>query len=336
MIELKQVTKQFGQGSNAVYALKNIDLKIDEGKIFGVIGASGAGKSTLIRCVNMLETPTSGEVIVAGQSLTKLAAGPLRKARQHIGMIFQHFNLLSNRTVAQNIALPLEFSGLNKQQISERVDELVALVGLTGREAAYPAQLSGGQKQRVAIARALAPSPKVLLCDEATSALDPATTKQILDLLADINQKLGITILLITHEMQVVKQICTDVAIIDAGELVENATVGQVFSQPKTAQAKTFIAATQHDDIPTALAEQLSHQGKAIAVRLTFAGSAQDTEQLYQLAQQFDVGIRLYQSDLDYVDGACFGHVIATLSGDKAQQVVANFSDIKVEELGRV
>lgn len=336
MIELKQLNKQFGQGDKAVHALKNINLKISDGKIFGVIGASGAGKSTLIRCVNMLETPTTGEVIVAGQNLTQLSSGALRQARQQIGMIFQHFNLLSNRTVEQNIALPLEFSGLSKQQINQRVSELVALVGLTGREAAYPAQLSGGQKQRVAIARALAPSPKVLLCDEATSALDPATTKQILDLLADINQKLGITILLITHEMQVVKQICTDVAIIDDGELVENASVGQVFAQPKTAQAKTFIAATQHDEIPSSLAKQLNQDGDSIAVRLTFSGSAQDTEQLFQLAEKHSVSVRLYQSDLDYVGGACFGHVIATLMGDRAEQVIANFSGIQVEELGRV
>lgn len=336
MIELKQLNKQFGQGDKAVHALKNINLKISDGKIFGVIGASGAGKSTLIRCVNMLETPTTGEVIVAGQNLTQLSSGALRQARQQIGMIFQHFNLLSNRTVEQNIALPLEFSGLSKQQINQRVSELIALVGLTGREAAYPAQLSGGQKQRVAIARALAPSPKVLLCDEATSALDPATTKQILDLLADINQKLGITILLITHEMQVVKQICTDVAIIYDGELVENASVGRVFAQPKTAQAKTFIAATQHDEIPSSLAKQLNQDGDSIAVRLTFSGSAQDTEQLFQLAEKHSVSVRLYQSDLDYVDGACFGHVIATLMGDRAEQVIANFSGIQVEELGRV
>ncbi|WP_119393313.1 methionine ABC transporter ATP-binding protein [Salinibius halmophilus] len=336
MIELKSVSKTFGDGEQAVYALKNINLCVPKGRIYGVIGASGAGKSTLIRCVNMLEAPTSGSVVVAGQTLTELNRSALNKARQHIGMIFQHFNLLSNRNVFDNIALPLELAGHPPKYIKQRVNELIALVGLVGREQAYPAQLSGGQKQRVAIARALAPKPQVLLCDEATSALDPATTKQILDLLADINQQLGITILLITHEMQVVKQICTDVAIIDAGELVEAGTVGSIFAKPKTAQAKRFIAATQHDELPKALASELSDNGEALAVRITFSGSAHDTEQLYQLAAEHQVAVRLYQSDLDYVDGACFGHVIAALKGEQPEVICAAINGAKVEVLGRV
>lgn len=336
MIELNKVNKVFGQAAEAVYALQDIDLQVPNGQIYGVIGASGAGKSTLIRCVNMLERPTSGTVLVAGQDLTQLNRAQLNIARQQIGMIFQHFNLLSNRTVRENIALPLEFAGVSREQIAQRVAELIELVGLTGREHAYPAQLSGGQKQRVAIARALAPKPKVLLCDEATSALDPATTKQILSLLADINQQLGITILLITHEMQVVKQICTHVAIIDQGQLIESGKVGDIFAKPKSAQAKRFIAATQHDELPKALAEQLNDDGQAIAVRLTFSGSAEVTEQLYRLTQQYDVTLRLYQSDLDYVDGACFGHVIAALGGPHAKRVIDELDQIEVEEIGRV
>lgn len=336
MIELNSVSKIFGDGAQAVYALKNINLTVPKGRIYGVIGASGAGKSTLIRCVNMLESPTSGTVTVAGQSLTALNRSALNKARQQIGMIFQHFNLLSNRNVFDNIALPLELAGHPPKFIKQRVNELVDLVGLSGRELAYPAQLSGGQKQRVAIARALAPKPQVLLCDEATSALDPATTKQILDLLAEINQQFGITILLITHEMQVVKQICSDVAIIDGGELVEAGRVGDIFAQPKTAQAKRFIAATQHDELPKALAKELNNKGDALAVRITFSGSARDTEQLYQLAAQHQVTVRLYQSDLDYVDGACFGHVIAALGGEQSEAVCAAIKGAKVEVLGRV
>ncbi|MFA0410826.1 ATP-binding cassette domain-containing protein, partial [Vibrio splendidus] len=225
MIKVNQVNKVFYQGTKEINALIDINLHIPQGQIFGVIGSSGAGKSTLIRCVNMLEAPTSGEVIVDGIDLTKLSKSELSEARRNIGMIFQHFNLLSSRTVFNNVALPLELAGRDKAAIEAKVSELLELVGLSDKRDTYPANLSGGQKQRVAIARALASDPKVLLCDEATSALDPATTQSILELLREINRKLSITILLITHEMDVVKSICHEVAIIGDGELVEKGTV---------------------------------------------------------------------------------------------------------------
>ncbi|EDM38867.1 ABC transporter, ATP-binding subunit [Pedobacter sp. BAL39] len=241
MIELRKVTKRFQQKNREVTALDEVSLTVPEGKIFGVIGASGAGKSTLIRCVNLLERPTSGAVMVDGKDLMSLSNSALAKERRHIGMIFQHFNLLSSRTVFDNIAFPLELDGWSRYQIRARVEELLALVGLAEKANDYPASLSGGQKQRVAIARTLATSPKVLLCDEATSALDPATTKSILRLLKDINERLQITILLITHEMKVVRHICDEVAVISAGKLIEQGPVDEVFSHPKHELTREFI-----------------------------------------------------------------------------------------------
>lgn len=241
MIELKHITKHFNHKNGQVVALDDVSLTVPEGKIFGVIGASGAGKSTLIRCVNLLERPSSGTVTVDGKALMKLSPSELARERRHIGMIFQHFNLLSSRTVFQNIAFPLELEGQSKQEISKRVHELLALVGLEDKAQDYPARLSGGQKQRVAIARTLASNPRVLLCDEATSALDPATTKSILALLKDINRRLNITILLITHEMRVVKNICDEVAVISSGKLIEQGAVDEVFSNPKHELTKEFI-----------------------------------------------------------------------------------------------
>jgi D-methionine transport system ATP-binding protein len=241
MIELKNVTKRFYQKGREIVALSEVSLTVPEGKIFGVIGASGAGKSTLIRCVNLLERPTTGAVIVNGEDLMSLSSSALAKERRHIGMIFQHFNLLSLRNVYDNVAFPLELEGRSKQEIKERVLELLSLVGLEEKALDYPDNLSGGQKQRVAIARALATSPKVLLCDEATSALDPATTKSILLLLKDINKRLNITILLITHEMRVVKTICDEVAVINSGKLIEKGPVEEVFNFPKHELTKEFI-----------------------------------------------------------------------------------------------
>lgn len=241
MIELKNVTKRFYQKGREIVALSDVSLTVPEGKIFGVIGASGAGKSTLIRCVNLLERPTNGVVIVNGEDLMALSSSALAKERRHIGMIFQHFNLLSLRNVFDNVAFPLELEGRSKQEIKERALELLSLVGLEDKALDYPDNLSGGQKQRVAIARALATSPKVLLCDEATSALDPATTKSILLLLKDINKRLNITILLITHEMRVVKTICDEVAVINSGKLIEKGPVEEVFNFPKHELTKEFI-----------------------------------------------------------------------------------------------
>ena len=260
MIKLSNITKVFQQGNRTIQALNNVSLHVPAGQIYGVIGASGAGKSTLIRCVNLLERPTQGSVLVGGQELTALSESELTKARRQIGMIFQHFNLLASRTVFGNIALPLELDNTPRDEIKRRVTELLDLVGLSEKQDAYPANLSGGQKQRVAIARALASNPKVLLCDEATSALDPATTRSILELLKDINRRLGLTILLITHEMDVVKRICDCVAVISNGELIEQDSVSEVFSHPKTPLAQQFIQSTLHLDIPEDYAERLNAQ----------------------------------------------------------------------------
>ena len=241
IIQIKELSKTFPGRDNVVEALKGINLDIGKGNICGVIGMSGAGKSTLVRCLNFLEKPTSGTVLVEGKDLRDMNNAQLRKARTEIAMIFQHFNLLMQRNVIDNICFPLEIVGMKKKEARKRAAELLEVVGLSEKAKAYPAQLSGGQKQRVAIARALANNPKILLCDEATSALDPTTTKSILALLKEINEKYGITIVIITHEMSVVQEICNQVAIIDDGNLVETGSVEEVFSRPKTKAAQKLV-----------------------------------------------------------------------------------------------
>lgn len=233
MISIKGLSKSFSSRRKTIHAVDDLTLNIQEGEIYGVIGYSGAGKSTFVRLLNRLEEPSSGKITIDQKEITNLNAKDLRIARQDIGMIFQHFNLLWSRTVKENISFPLEISGMPKQKRKERVEELIGLVGLSGRESAYPSELSGGQKQRVGIARALANNPKVLLCDEATSALDPETTHSILDLLVNINEKLGLTIILITHEMNVIHKICHKVAVMEAGKVVEQGNVLDVFSQDR-------------------------------------------------------------------------------------------------------
>ena len=250
MIELLNLSKSFKTKNKTIHALSDVSLTVEKGEIFGVIGTSGAGKSTLIRCVNLLEKPNEGKVIVDNIELTKLSDAQLTLERRKIAMIFQHFNLLSSRTVFDNIAFPLELEGKSKSAIKEKVNSLLDLVGLNDKAKDYPANLSGGQKQRVAIARALANDPKVLLCDEATSALDPATTKSILKLLKSINQKLNLTILLITHEMEVIKTICDKVAVIDHGKLAEQGNVEQIFTNPKQEITKGFIQSSLNVELP--------------------------------------------------------------------------------------
>ncbi len=246
MIELSHISKEFVSGKRTVHAVQDVSLTIDKGEIFGIIGFSGAGKSTLVRCINLLERPASGKVIVDGQDMLSLSAKELRQARKKIGMIFQHFNLMPSRTVAGNVAYPLRGSGLSKQQIAEKVQRLLDLVGIGDKAEAYPKQLSGGQKQRVAIARALANDPNVLLCDEATSALDPQTTKAILQLLKHLNETLGITVVIITHEMAVVKEICHRVAVMEHGKVVESGEVFNIFANPREDITKNFIHTTSN------------------------------------------------------------------------------------------
>lgn len=241
MIELQHVSKTFENAGGRVDALRDVSLTIADGDIYGIIGMSGAGKSTLVRCINMLERPTEGRVIVNGQQLDAMTPAQLRAARREITMIFQRFNLLMQRTCLQNICFPMELAGVSRKEAQSRARELLELVGLPDKAQAYPAQLSGGQQQRIAIARALATNPKVLLCDEATSALDPKTTRQILELIQDINRKLGITVVVITHQMSVVKEICTHVAILDDGEVVEDGLVSAVFSAPKSQAARHLV-----------------------------------------------------------------------------------------------
>ena len=241
IIRVENISKTFQANSGQVEAVRNISFSIEKGEIFGIIGLSGAGKSTLVRCLNLLEKPTEGNVYIDGENLIELSAKELRRVRQDIGMIFQHFNLLMQRNVVDNICFPLEIAGVGRKEAKKRALELLETVGLSEKAKSYPAQLSGGQKQRVAIARVLANNPKILLCDEATSALDPQTTKAILELLKEINQKYGITIVVITHEMAVVREICSRVAVLDHGNLVEEGTVEEVFNAPKTEEARRML-----------------------------------------------------------------------------------------------
>ncbi|KNC06667.1 DL-methionine transporter ATP-binding subunit [Klebsiella sp. RIT-PI-d] len=343
MIKLSNITKVFQQGNRTIQALNNVSLHVPAGQIYGVIGASGAGKSTLIRCVNLLERPTQGSVQVDGQELTALSDSALTKARRQIGMIFQHFNLLSSRTVFGNVALPLELDNTPQEEVSRRVKELLDLVGLSDKHDSYPGNLSGGQKQRVAIARALASNPKVLLCDEATSALDPATTRSILELLKDINRRLGLTILLITHEMDVVKRICDCVAVISNGELIEQDKVSEVFSHPKTPLAQQFIQSTLHLDIPEDYLARLKADATEDSVpmlRMEFTGQSVDAPLLSETARRFNVNNNIISAQMDYAGGVKFGIMLTEMHGAQhdTQAAIAWLQEhhVKVEVLGYV
>lgn len=343
MIELKHVTKIFGQKDRQTKALEDVSLFVPEGKIVGVIGESGAGKSTLIRTVNLLERPTEGTITVDGEDLMSLSDSQLAKARRNIGMIFQHFNLLSSRTVFENIALPLELDGIPKDEREKRVKELLHLVDLEDKALEYPAKLSGGQKQRVAIARTLATQPKVLLCDEATSALDPATTRSILSLLKEINQQLNITILLITHEMDVVKEICDDVAVISAGRLIEQGSVADIFSHPKEKLTKQFIASSLHMEIPADYQERLTEiqiEDKHSLVWIEFSGNSVDAPVLSEVARRFDINSNIINARMDYIGGLKFGimlvEFISSVENENKAIEFLKTQNIKVEVLGYV
>jgi len=344
MIKLNNITKIFTLPDKKLTALDNVSLHVPKGQICGVIGASGAGKSTLIRCVNLLERPTHGAVIIDDVDLTQLSDAELVKTRRQIGMIFQHFNLLTSRTVFENVALPLELENKSKAEIQEKTTALLALVGLSDKHNVYPANLSGGQKQRVAIARALASDPKVLLCDEATSALDPATTQSILKLLKEINRTLGITILLITHEMEVVKRICDQVAVIDKGCLIEQGTVSEIFSNPKTELAQEFISSTFHITLPEEYLENLSdtpkHAKSYPIIKFEFTGRSVDAPLLSQASKKFGVELSILTSQIDYAGGVKFGFTIAEVEGDEdaitQAKVYLMENNVRVEVLGYV
>ncbi len=312
LIEIHQLTKVYGQGKNTVEALRGVDLSIESGEIFGVIGLSGAGKSTLIRCLNRLETPSGGRVIVDGKDLTRLSEAELRLARRDMGMIFQHFNLLSSRTVAGNVAFPLEIAGRPQGDIKPRVEELLALVGLTDKARAYPSQLSGGQKQRVGIARALANNPRILLCDEATSALDPQTTQSILALIQDIKAHLGLTVVIITHEMKVITEICDRVAVMEGGLVVESGPVMEVFTRPQHPTAKSFVAEiiSNKDD-----SGAWGYVPKGLLTRVLFIGPSAEEPVISEVVRRFGVNSNILQGRIGHIKGRPFGIMFLDLTG---------------------
>ena len=323
MIELRGITQTYQGSQGPVEALKGIDLTIQPGEVFGIIGKSGAGKSSLVRVINLLNRPTTGQVIVGGQDLTQLNDAQLREARREIGMVFQHFNLLSSRTVFDNAALPLELAGMDKAAIRERVNPLLELVGLSALADRYPAQISGGQKQRVGIARALASRPKVLLSDEATSALDPETTRSILDLLRQVNRELGLTVVLITHQMQVIKQVADRVAVIEAGRIVEQGRVLDVFTRPQQAITKSLIDEILPQELPASvldhvrkLAGQLSAGRTGQLLRLSYAGDSAYQPILSQLIRQFGVDMSILHGQVDEIQDETFGSLAVYASGE--------------------
>ncbi|MBC3536430.1 methionine ABC transporter ATP-binding protein [Megasphaera hominis] len=335
MITFENITKTYG-GKTHVQALKGISLTINDGEIFGIIGKSGAGKSTLVRCINMLEKPTSGKVIIDDKELTAMSDSQLRAERKNIGMIFQHFNLLSSRTVFDNIAFPLELIGASKEVIASKVESLLELVGLTDRQYNYPSQLSGGQKQRVGIARALASDPKILLCDEATSALDPQTTQSILELLKDINKRLGITIVIITHEMAVIKAICDRVAVIEGGVIKEQGRVIDIFASPTSETMKEFVKSVVNMELPQGIRKLgVSDQpapDRDMLVRFRFKGLVTNEPLVVNIARKFNLDVSVLYGNIDYIQDVPFGYLIVVIMGDMEAQAKA-FAYIKTQPI---
>ena len=328
IIELRNLSKIFGSGETQVAALQNVNLQVQSGEIFGIIGLSGAGKSTLVRCINLLERPDAGEILFHGENLMAISEKQLRQRRKSISMIFQSFNLLDQRTALKNICLPLELAGVSKKDARKRAMELLEMVGLPDKADAYPVQLSGGQKQRIAIARALATNPEVLLCDEATSALDPQTTRDVLRLLQDINRRLGITVIIITHDMSVIEEICDRVAILNHGEVAEIGAVADVFSSPKTEAGRRLV-------YPDGLPFELS-QGRVI--RVAFNGGTAYQPLIATLAIDCGVVVNILGADTRNLDGKAFGTMLLGLpeneaEANKALAYIQSQKDITVEEV---
>lgn len=329
MIELRQLSKTFPTSEGSFDALKDVNLTISDGDIFGVVGMSGAGKSTLVRCINLLERPSSGQVLIDGQDMTALAPKQLRQMRRSIGMIFQQFNLLMQRTCLRNICFPMEIAGMDAAQARQKGMQLLEIVGLPDKAGAYPAQLSGGQKQRIAIARALASDPKVLLCDEATSALDPTTTRSILRLIQDINRRMGITVVIITHEMAVVEEICSHVAILDHGRVMETGTVEEVFQNPQTEAGRRLV-------YPDGV--RLDQLSAANVVRIAFNGGSSYEPLIASLAIDCGVKVNILGADTRNVNGQAFGTMLLGLPQDGAEAAKALAylraqPDVTVEEV---
>lgn len=343
LIKLSNIVKTYDTENGPVHALKDINLNIERGEIFGIIGLSGAGKSTLVRCINMLEVPTSGSVLVDGKELTTMSKSQLREARKDIGMIFQHFNLLSTLTVYENVAFPLRLSGKKDKDIKPKVDKLLRLVGLDTKADQYPAQLSGGQKQRVGIARALANDTKILLCDEATSALDPQTTKSILSLVKEINKEMQLTVVVITHEMNVIKELCDKVAVIDKGVIAEQGTVLEVFTNPQQEITKEFISVLSDNELPAAYRHSIVSKeylpDHTMLLRLTFIGEKADDPVIANLICKYtDLSISILYGDLSQIQMIPYGRMIIGLDGAQAriEEAIADLmkKDLKVEVIG--
>ena len=337
MIYLKNICKTFIDNKKEVHAVNDVSLTINDGDIFGIIGFSGAGKSTLVRCINLLERPTSGTVEVDGKDLTKLSEKELRESRKKIGMIFQHFNLFPSRTIFGNVAFPLQGSGLSKEEIAAKVRNLLELVGISEKENAYPSQLSGGQKQRVAIARALANDPDILLCDEATSALDPQTTKAILDLLKDLNKKLGITIVVITHEMAVVKEICNKVAVMEKGRVVEEGDVFSIFANPQEALTQNFIKTTSNlrkiEDLVNEGSSVVDLKPGELIVRLSYIEKNISEPLISAMTYKFNVILNIIFANIEIIQDAPIGGTVAIMSG-KSEDIDAALDYLRDKNVG--
>lgn len=337
MIELEQISKTFADAGREVHAVNNVSLTIRNGDVFGIIGFSGAGKSTLVRCINLLERPTEGSVRIDGKELTRMPAKELRQARRKIGMIFLHFNLMPSRTIFGNVAYPLKGSGLRKDQIAEKVRKLLDLVGIADKENAYPSQLSGGQKQRAAIARALANDPDILLCDEATSALDPQTTKSILKLLERLNRELGITLVVITHEMAVVKEICNRVAVMDHGRVVEEGEVFSVFASPKEELTRSFIKTTSNlqkiEELIAAKSPVVALKPGERIVRLSYVERNASEPLISTMTKKYGVILNIIFADIEIVQNAPIGGTVGILSGpqDKMDEAL---EDLRSKNVG--
>lgn len=337
MILLKNLNKTYNTKAGEVEALKDVTLNIKKGEIYGIIGFSGAGKSTLVRCINFLEKPTSGEVIVDGKDLGTLSNKELRNERKKIGMIFQHFNLMKSRSVFENIAYPLKGKGYSKEEINKKVNDLLKLVELEDKAKVYPSELSGGQKQRVGIARALANDPKVLLCDEATSALDPQTTKSILRLLKEVNKKFGITIVIITHEMQVVKEICTRAAVMENGRVVEEGNIFKIFSEPKEKITKNFIDSTS---LLTNIYDLIKEESSVVDIKenekilkLKYLENSTSEPIISIVSREFNVDTSIIFGNIEIIQDMPLGGLIVIIRGEEVQvnKVIAYLKENKVE-----
>lgn len=338
MIEFKNISKHYQLKGQTLRALDQINLTIPEGSIFGIIGYSGAGKSTLIRLINLLERPNEGQVIMNGTDFTALDARSLRQERANIGMIFQHFNLLQTKTVAANIEMPMKLLGWSKAKREKRLNELLEFIDLKHKKDAFPDELSGGQKQRVGIARALANHPKVLLCDEATSALDPQTTQSVLALLKKINKEQGITIVMVTHEMDVIETVCDYVAVMEQGKVIETGSTLEIFSQPQHSTTKTFIQTVLQQQLPINILKNLENQNHNSIYCLKFLGSSAQETVIQAVIKQFDISLNILFANMTEIHGSVIGQMFIQLLGDSAQiaQAVAFLKQqgVEVEQSG--